>query len=53
MLNGIIHALGYLLSAVLMGILIDFVVINLLVDCNDWADPACVTPVKYLEFFLQ
>lgn len=52
MLKGFIDAMGYLFCSIIMAALVGFVLINLMVGCNDWSDPACVTPSQFLEFFI-
>lgn len=52
MRNGIIHGLGYLLIGGAFAAMMVFVVLNLLVGCETWADPACITPKEFLGMFL-
>lgn len=37
------------LGAILMGLLVVFILVNILVGCESWNDPACVTPSEMLE----
>jgi hypothetical protein len=35
--------------AILVGFLLVFVLVNILVGCDSWEDPTCVTPSEMLE----
>jgi len=52
MLKGFIDAMGYLFCAILMGGMIGFIGLNMFVGCNDWTDPACITPSEFVGFFI-
>lgn len=40
------------LLAILAGLLVVFVLLNILVGCDSWNDPACVTPSEMMEILL-
>lgn len=51
MLKGLHDAVLYLILAVIMAGTIGFVVLNLMVGCDSWSNPACVDPVEFVGFF--
>lgn len=40
------------LLAILAGLLVVFVLVNILVGCDSWSDPVCVTPSEMMEILL-
>ncbi len=49
MLKGFLNALGILCCATIMAAMIMFVTVNWMIGCEDWSDPACVTPADLIK----
>lgn len=46
-----ISSIGQLTLALVMASVLTFVLLNVMVQCESWKDPACVTPSQFLRIF--
>lgn len=49
MLKGFLNAVGILVCATVMTATILFIGVNMVVGCEDWNDPVCVTPMDLIK----
>lgn len=42
----------HLIAAIVFAPVFTFVLLNVVVQCDSWGDPACVTPTQFVGFFI-
>lgn len=41
--------LSQLTMSIVIGLVFTFIMLNMIVGCQDWDNPACVTPIEFIE----
>lgn len=47
-----VSSVGQLTIALVMANMISFIVLNMIVGCETWEDPVCVTPTEFFSLFV-